>query len=244
MPAEQFDPSTYFAELGRRSGEARRRKAAMPVEDRIAELIENAPPLTAEQRAKLGEPAPSRGCRMNAEGRPGKGGPRMSQRPGVDTSMVPPEGVGSQLRRRAVAARRLPTYHDDAADGALTDRDPMLWRGRRRPGKPQLDVTIVTTHTAVVRGKYVHRALQRAACPAQYQHHPPDDGVPPGRCPHGPPWRLPPLRSRWAVRRTSRSGWWRYDADRSNRLWVRPHKAFSGVAGGDAGQVRGHLPDR
>ena len=53
MPAEQFDPSTYSQSHRSRSGEARRRKAAMPVEDRIAELIKNAPPLTAEQRAKL-----------------------------------------------------------------------------------------------------------------------------------------------------------------------------------------------
>ena len=51
------------------------------------------------------------------------------------------------------------------------------------PVNRSFDVTIVTTHTAVVRGKYVHRALQRAACPAQYQHHPPDDG--------GAAWTVP-----------------------------------------------------
>ncbi len=50
MSAETLDRREHFRELQRRSAKARSVRA---VEDRIRELVDAAPPLTDEQRARL-----------------------------------------------------------------------------------------------------------------------------------------------------------------------------------------------
>lgn len=50
--------------------------------------------------------------------------------------------------------------------------------GRRKAELPRVRVEVVTDRTAEIRGKGVHRVLERLQCPKQYQYRPPSGGRP------------------------------------------------------------------